>query len=148
VYARGNGYRLYAVHLCSRGCCQVPSQPFTVGSLNCLLTTDLTRAYWSISRRPGDSMPLLGRRTDEVRSCWVTLGQGRRTGQLCRNSFTPDNSNFWSPSNLLSNGYRGLLRRGVKWSGRETGHSPSSCAQVKNSWSYNSIPHTSSWRGA
>jgi len=36
---------------------------------------------------------------------------------------------------------------GVKWPKREADYSPSSSAEVKNAWSYTSIPYTSSCRG-
>jgi hypothetical protein len=36
---------------------------------------------------------------------------------------------------------------GVKWPEREADHSPRSVAKVKNTWSYTSIPYTSSRRG-
>jgi len=36
----------------------------------------------------------------------------------------------------------------VKRLGREADHSAQLSAQVKNAWSYTSIPRTSSWRGA
>jgi hypothetical protein len=34
----------------------------------------------------------------------------------------------------------GALSLGVKWPGREADHSPPSSAEVKNAWSYTSIP--------
>jgi hypothetical protein len=34
----------------------------------------------------------------------------------------------------------GVIFPGVKWPGREAGHSPPSSAEVKNAWSYTSIP--------
>jgi hypothetical protein len=34
----------------------------------------------------------------------------------------------------------GALSLGVKWPGREAGHSPPSSAEVKNAWSYTSTP--------
>jgi len=40
------------------------------------------------------------------------------------------------------------LSLGVKRLGREADHSAQLSAQVKNAWSYTSIPRTSSWRGA
>jgi hypothetical protein len=38
--------------------------------------------------------------------------------------------------------YTGVLYSEVKWPGREVNHSPSSSAEVKNVWSYTSLPHT------
>jgi hypothetical protein len=40
------------------------------------------------------------------------------------------------------------LSLGVKRPRREAGHSPPPSAEVKNVWSYASIPNTPSWRGA
>jgi hypothetical protein len=37
---------------------------------------------------------------------------------------------------------------GVKRQGQEADHSPPSSAEVKNAWSYTSIPNTPLWRGA
>jgi len=37
---------------------------------------------------------------------------------------------------------------GVKRPGREADHSPPRGAEVMTAWSYNSLPSTSSWRGA
>ena len=39
-----------------------------------------------------------------------------------------------------------VLSLGIKWPGREADHSPSSSAEVKNEWSYTSIPHSASWQ--
>jgi hypothetical protein len=41
----------------------------------------------------------------------------------------------------------GALSPGVKQSGHEADHSPPSSAEVKNVWSYISIPHMPSWHG-
>jgi hypothetical protein len=35
---------------------------------------------------------------------------------------------------------QGNLTSGVKWLGREADHSPSTSAEAKNAWSYNSTP--------
>jgi hypothetical protein len=40
----------------------------------------------------------------------------------------------WRPPNFLSNGYRGLFPRGVKWPGREADPSPPASAEVKKMW--------------
>jgi hypothetical protein len=50
---------------------------------------------------------------------------------------------LWSPPNLLSNGYQGLLPRGNKRPGREAGRSPPTNAEVKKTWVYTSTsPYT------
>jgi hypothetical protein len=41
----------------------------------------------------------------------------------------------------------GVLSTGVKRPGREASHSAQSSAEVKNTWSYTSTPHTPSRRG-
>jgi hypothetical protein len=42
-----------------------------------------------------------------------------------------------------------VISSGVKRPGREADHSPSFSTEVKNAWSYTSIPTcTSAWRGA
>jgi hypothetical protein len=43
---------------------------------------------------------------------------------------------LWGPSNLLSNGYRGLLPWGVKRQGREADHSFPTSVEVKKTWKY------------
>jgi hypothetical protein len=47
---------------------------------------------------------------------------------------------LWSPSSLLSNEYRGLFPRVLKWPGREAAHSPPASTQVKKMWIYTSTP--------
>jgi hypothetical protein len=47
---------------------------------------------------------------------------------------------LWCPTNLLSNGYRGLFPREVKRPGRETDHSPPASDEVKKMWIYTSTP--------
>jgi hypothetical protein len=42
----------------------------------------------------------------------------------------------------------GVSSSEIKRPGREADHSPQSSVEVKNAWSYNSISHTSPWRGA
>jgi len=46
--------------------------------------------------------------------------------------------------------YKMVLFPGIKRPGRETRHSPSFSAEIKNAWSFTSTLHTStsSWRGA
>jgi hypothetical protein len=49
---------------------------------------------------------------------------------------------FWSPSNLLSNEYRGAISPAAKRPGREADHSPQTSAKVKNTWIYtSSLPY-------
>jgi hypothetical protein len=45
---------------------------------------------------------------------------------------------LWSPTNLLSNGYRVLFSPGVKRPRRESDHSPITSAEVKKMWVYTS----------
>jgi hypothetical protein len=47
---------------------------------------------------------------------------------------------LWGPPSFLSNGYRGLLARGVKQPVCEADHSPPTSAEVKNTWIYTSTP--------
>jgi hypothetical protein len=47
---------------------------------------------------------------------------------------------LWGPSNLLSDGYRGLSSPGVERPGREADHSPPASAEVKKMWIYTSTP--------
>jgi hypothetical protein len=47
---------------------------------------------------------------------------------------------FWGPPSLLSSAYQDLLPLGVKRPGREAYNSSPSSAEVKNAWSYTSIP--------
>jgi len=42
---------------------------------------------------------------------------------------------FWGPSSLVLNGYRGSFL-GIKWLGCAADHSPPNSAEVKNEWSY------------
>jgi hypothetical protein len=42
----------------------------------------------------------------------------------------------------------GVLSLGLKLPEREADHSPPSSVEVKNAWSYTSIPPMSSWHGA
>jgi hypothetical protein len=43
---------------------------------------------------------------------------------------------LWGPRSLLS-----IVFQGVKWPGHEADHSPLSSAEVKNAWSYTSLPY-------
>jgi hypothetical protein len=47
---------------------------------------------------------------------------------------------LWSTPSFISNGYRGALSPGVKWTGREADHSHPSSAEVKKTWIYTAIP--------
>jgi hypothetical protein len=51
---------------------------------------------------------------------------------------------LWGPPTLLSNGYVGLLPRGLKQSGCEGGHSPPTSAKIKKCGSIHPLPHTPS----
>jgi hypothetical protein len=44
------------------------------------------------------------------------------------------------PARARGNGYRGLFPRGVRLPGREADHSPTTTAEVKNTWIYTSTP--------
>jgi hypothetical protein len=66
------------------------------------------------------------------------IGVGVPVGSRIFSPLRPDR--LWGPLNLLSNGYRGALSPGVKRSGREAHHSPSTCAEVKILWIYISSP--------
>jgi len=46
----------------------------------------------------------------------------------------------WGPHRVLSNGYHGAFSLEVKHAEREADRSPPSSAEVKNEWSYTSIP--------
>jgi hypothetical protein len=46
---------------------------------------------------------------------------------------------LWGPPSLPINGHRGSFPE-VKWPEREVNHSPPSSAEVKNEWSFTSIP--------
>jgi hypothetical protein len=61
---------------------------------------------------------------------------GRRSipDRYKRFSSTPQNADrFWGPPSLLWNRYQGLFPPGVKRQRRETDHSPSIIAEIKNS---------------
>jgi len=52
----------------------------------------------------------------------------------------PKRSNrLWAPPSLLFSGYYCHFI-GIKWPGRDVNHSPTSCAEIKNEWSYTSTP--------
>jgi hypothetical protein len=55
-------------------------------------------------------------------------------------SSPPYPDRLWVPPSLLSNGYREALSLGVKQPGSEADHLPPTSAEVKNGWSYTSIP--------
>jgi hypothetical protein len=42
----------------------------------------------------------------------------------------------------------GIPSAGIKWPGREAGHTLPSSAKVTNEWSDTSTPHMTSWRSA
>ena len=57
-----------------------------------------------------------------------------------RDFFHPKRSNrLWGPPSLLLSGYYGRFV-GIKRPERDVNHSPTSCAEVKNEWSYTSTP--------
>jgi hypothetical protein len=51
------------------------------------------------------------------------------------------------PTQLPIQWVPGILSPELRRPGCEDYHSPASSAEVKNTWSYTSTPHTSSWRG-
>jgi hypothetical protein len=59
-------------------------------------------------------------------------------------SSPPHPDELWDPPSLLSNRYQGRIfplgGGGVTRQGREFDHSPTSCAEFKNAWSYTSSP--------
>jgi hypothetical protein len=55
---------------------------------------------------------------------------------------------LWCPPNLLYNEYRWILPWGLSNQGRETDHSPSSSAEVKNGGAIRLLLHMSTWRRA
>jgi hypothetical protein len=74
---------------------------------------------------------------------WVVTGQcgcGLWAGRLGFD-YRQGQRYFFSPSSLVSSGTGGIKRPG-----READHSPPSSAEIKNTWSYISTPHTSLWR--
>jgi hypothetical protein len=113
--------------------------------------------------QPGKSFTLFSRKvllptfTLNMRKqihCYDCLRAGRPRG---RNSSPGRVKNFLSstssrlalgstqpPIQLVS----GALSPGVKRPEREADHSPPNSAEVRNTWIYTSLPHTSSWRGA
>jgi hypothetical protein len=62
--------------------------------------------------------------------------------------FTTASSPALGPTQPLIQWVSGVLSLAVKRPGRESDHSPPSSAEVKNSWSYTSVPDTPSWRDA
>ena len=52
---------------------------------------------------------------------------------------------LWGPPSLLCNG-NGIFSLRLKWLGHEADHLAPSSVEVKNEWSYNSIPHMPSWQ--
>jgi hypothetical protein len=54
--------------------------------------------------------------------------------------FTAASRTALGPTQPLIQWVLGVLSLGIKWPGREADHSPPSSAEVKNGWSYTSIP--------
>jgi hypothetical protein len=59
------------------------------------------------------------------------------SSQICPNQIL-------GSTNLLYEAYEGPFPR-VNWLGHNAGHLPPSSAEVKNVWSYTSLPHVPSW---
>jgi hypothetical protein len=76
----------------------------------------------------------------EYATCWTVWGSNPHSGKKFFSS--PKRPDWlWGPPSLLFNGYRGSLS-GVKRPGREVNDSPPCSAEIKNEWSYTSIPPT------
>jgi hypothetical protein len=87
-----------------------------------------------ISLGLGLALNILGRRDGPVGT--ATEQRAKRSGvQIPAGA----SKTFRSALRALSSGYRGPIP-GVKWTGRDTDRLHSSSAQVKNEWSYTSIP--------
>jgi hypothetical protein len=61
-----------------------------------------------------------------------------------RNVFSPKPTLWLWPNKRPTHWVFTVLSLGIMWPGREADHSPSSSAEVKNEWSYTSIPHSAS----
>jgi hypothetical protein len=55
---------------------------------------------------------------------------------------------YRSPTSLLSNGVPGAVSLGIKRRGRKADNSPPSSTEIKNAWSYTSIPPKPPLHGA
>jgi hypothetical protein len=72
---------------------------------------------------------------------WITRGMGLhfQWGQIFFSSpLHPER--LWGSLIFPSSGQWGFLSQGLMWLRHEADHSPSSSAEVKNMWSYNSVP--------
>jgi hypothetical protein len=65
-----------------------------------------------------------------------------------RNFSLPRPDQLWGPHSLLSSGYKRLFQLEVKWPRLKADFSPPSSTEVKNVWSYTSLPQYAStaWR--
>jgi hypothetical protein len=79
-----------------------------------------------------------------------TMGQevyGASLGTHMRFASSPEPpDNHWSTASPVSSSHRSPFPD-VKRPGRDSDHSPSTTAEVKNKWSYNPKPHTPLWLG-
>jgi hypothetical protein len=75
---------------------------------------------------------------------WLRYGLNDRCSIPCRGNYgiffsPPRSDQLYCPPSLISNGYWGLFS-GIKRPKHEADNSHPSTVEVKNAWSYNSIP--------